>query len=24
MGDSIGELARLSEDLRGRVARFTY
>ncbi|RMI06990.1 methyl-accepting chemotaxis protein [Cellulomonas triticagri] len=24
MGDSIGELARMSEDLRGRVARFTY
>ena len=24
MGDSIGELARLSEDLRGRVSRFTY
>ena len=24
MGDAIGELARMSEDLRGRVARFTY
>jgi methyl-accepting chemotaxis protein len=24
MGDSIGELARMSEDLRGRVSRFTY
>jgi methyl-accepting chemotaxis protein len=24
MGSAIGELARLSEDLRGRVARFTY
>jgi methyl-accepting chemotaxis protein len=24
MGESIGELARMSEDLRGRVSRFTY
>jgi methyl-accepting chemotaxis protein len=24
MGDAIGELARLSEDLRGRVSRFAY
>ena len=24
MGDAIGELARMSEDLRGRVSRFTY
>jgi methyl-accepting chemotaxis protein len=24
MGDSIAELARLSEDLRGQVSRFTY
>jgi methyl-accepting chemotaxis protein len=24
MGDSIGELARTSEDLRARVSRFTY
>jgi methyl-accepting chemotaxis protein len=24
MGDSISELARLSENLRGRVSQFTY